>query len=121
MALPENAHTVTVPLDRPRRLALTLGAMRRIQQLTGQTVSTLADLSEADRTEHFHRLIWSLLVNEDREGLTPEDLEELIHAGNLQAIAEGFAAVLFEPLPTKGAEGNVVVVPPAAKAGKRRK
>ena len=121
MALPENAHTVTVPLDRPRRLALTLGAMRRIQQLTGLTVSTLADLSEADRTEHFHRLIWSLLVNEDREGLTPEDLEELIHAGNLQAIAEGFAAVLFEPLPTKGAEGNAVVVPPAPKAGKRRK
>jgi hypothetical protein len=84
-ALPENVPTVTVELDRPRTLAFTLGAMRRIKEATGRSIS---EIQETDiQPETFGSYIWALLVNEDRAGLTVEDIEEMVHAGNLRAVS----------------------------------
>lgn len=118
MPLPENVPTVLVTLDRPRRMALTLGAMRRVKEQTGLSVTDLDTMPEDERLARFHEFVWALLVNEDREGLTPADLEEMIHAGNLEHVAEAFVAVLYSSAP-KGAEGNAVPAPPSVRAGKK--
>lgn len=118
MALPENVPVVTIALDRPRRMALTFGAMRRIKEQTGLSITALHEMPEDERMDHFHQFIWALLVNEDREGLTPDDLEEMLHPGNMGTVADGFLEVLYGPA-TKGAEGNGVPAPPRVKAGKK--
>lgn len=117
MALPENVPSQLISLDRPRRIALTLGAIRRLQEQTGRPITELSKLLEEGRLDHLHRLIWSCLVNGDREGVTPEDMEEMLHPGNLQDAIEAFASLMEASTP-KGAEGNVPT--PAKKAtGKR--
>lgn len=111
MALPENVPVVTVDLDQPRRMALTLGAMRRLKEQTGLAIMDLGEFPADKLMESLGKLIWSCLINEDRVGLTVDDVEELIHPGNLGAAAEALGH-LMASLNQKGAEGNA---PAAAK------
>lgn len=112
--LPENVPVVEIVLDRPRKMALTLGAMRRIQEQTGQPVTELGELLKNNPLEHLGGLIWAALVNEDREGLKSEDIEEMLHLGNLEPAIAAYHDLLASLLPQKGAEGKgLAVVAPA--------
>lgn len=79
MSLPENVPTRTITLDRPRRIALTLGATRRMKE-TGVNTNMLFSQDGKDDTllDHLSTLLWCMLVEDDRGDVTPGDLDELI-------------------------------------------
>ncbi len=97
-----NLPTAVVPLDRPRTLAFTLGAMHRIQEITGKPIAQLQELSESELLTSIHEYVWAMLVNEDREGLTPADIAEMLWPGNLQEVVEGFSGLLERSTPGAG-------------------
>lgn len=102
---PQNVPTVEITLagDRPRRIAFTLGAMRRIKTVTGHSVGDDA----IQLAEIIGAYIWAMLVKEDRKDVTVEDIEDMIHPGNLDEIIAAFNAVVSQGVP----EGKVVAVP----------
>jgi hypothetical protein len=87
-SLPENVPTATILLDRPRTIAFTLSAMRRIRE-SGRTIGD-ETIDEAAMVDHIGAYVWAMLVNEDREGLTIEDVEDMLHPGNLPAVTAAF-------------------------------
>lgn len=87
MSLPEHVPTAVVNLDKPRRVAFTLGAMRRIKEATGFAID---DEAPRRTTDVLGAYIWAMLVKEDREGLTVEDVEDMLHPGNLEEITNVF-------------------------------
>lgn len=91
MALPENVPTVSLELDRTRRLAFTLGAMRRIKEATGRSITVIQSAGEEEMLEHIGACVWAMLVNEDRADVEVADVEEMIHPGNLNAVIEAFS------------------------------
>lgn len=99
--LPENVQTVTITLDRPRTLAFTLGAMRRMKEAVGVDLNHMTDL--AISVEDAGGFVWAMLINADREGVTRDDVDEMIHMGNLQEVTAALTSLIGE---TKGAEGN---------------
>lgn len=104
MSLPEAVPTVEIVLDKPRRMALTLGALRRIQEQTGRAVDTLNEVLQNDPLTHIGGLIWASLVNEDRAGITRDDVEEMLHMGNLEAAVASFHELLAAM--AEGVEGK---------------
>lgn len=106
MTLPEAVPTVEIILDKPRKMALTLGALRRIQEQTGKSVNALDEVLQNDPLSHIGGLIWASLVNEDRAGLTRDDVEEMLHMGNLEAAVGSFHELLAVMAGPEGAEGK---------------
>lgn len=84
--LPENVPTATVKLDKERRIAFTLGAMRRIKEATNKDLETALD--ETTLFETLGPIIWALLVKEDREGLTAADVEDMIAPSMIGTLVE---------------------------------
>lgn len=113
--LPPNVPVRVVDLDRPRTLALTLAALKRIKDATG---SLDMDLTEDAIFDRAPALVWSALVDEDREGVTPGDVANMLHAGNLSEVIEALGSLADASQP-KGAEGNAVPAPQKVKAGKK--
>lgn len=114
MSLPPNVPTCTVDLDRPRTLALTLGAMRRIKEQTG----TLdLDLTEDAMFDRLPAIVWAALVEDDRD-ISPEQVADTLHAGNLASVVEALGS-LAEASQPKGAEGNGSPAPRKVKAGRK--
>ncbi|HEX6924354.1 MAG TPA: hypothetical protein VF167_02940 [Longimicrobiaceae bacterium] len=107
MALAANVPTAQVELDRNRTIAFTIGAMRRVKELTGRSIT--AGIEEED----VGRVVWAMLTEEDRADLTPEQVEDMIHPGNLGAVTAAIARLSGD---AEGAEGNAR---PAGK-GKRK-
>lgn len=111
--LSPNVPTRTVALDRPRTMALTLGALKRIRDITG---SLDMQLDEDSVFERAPSLVWASLVDGDREDLSPEDVAGMLHAGNL---AEVVGALQHLTQASTRAEGNAVPAPSQVKAGKK--
>lgn len=86
--LPEAVPTVEVVLaGKPRKLAFTLGAMRRIKQATGHDI----DAAESQKiVEVLGAYIWAMMGKEDRKELSVEDVEDCLHPGNLEEITSVF-------------------------------
>lgn len=112
--LPPNVPTRVVELDRPRTLALTLSALKRIRDITG---SLNMELDEEAIFERAPSLVWASLVDEDREGVTPEDVGLMLHAGNLSDVVDAIGHLANTS--AKGAAGNSAPAPAKVKAGKR--
>lgn len=92
----ENRQTVTIELDKVRRLRYTLNALAIIKEKTGvnlfdateQEVNTVASDPGGVRT-----LIWAGLLDEDAE-LTEEQVGQWIDMENLGMASERFAEAL---------------------------
>lgn len=113
MARSEGTPVVEVLLDRPRRLAFTLGAMRRLREKLGEA----GEIDVTDRATMLDRLaiyVWACLVREDREGLSPEDIEDMIPYGNIPAVGDSIKRMVDASMP-EASEGK------AAGAAKRPK
>ena len=115
MSLPPNIPTRTVELDRPRTIALTLAALKRIRDVTGSLDMSLTEEAIFDRAPS---LVWAALVDGDREDLTPDDVANMLHAGNLAQVVEALGGLATESHP-KGSEGKAVPAPKKVKAGKK--
>lgn len=114
--LSPNVPRRVLELDRPRTIALTLGALRRIKEVTGSSDVALSEDEVFDRAP---ALIWAALVDSDREDVTPDDVEGMLHAGNLAAVV-GALSELAAQRDAKGAEGNAAVpAPPKVKGSKK--
>lgn len=88
MSLPVNVPVAEIMLGgSPRKIAFTLGAMRRIKEVTGHGIDEETDQRTVDVLGAY---IWAMLVKEDRKGLTVEDVEDMLHPGNLESITEVF-------------------------------
>lgn len=96
--LSENVRTETVQLDQPRRMAFTLGAIRRLKQATGTDMDGLDDLLKDHNSilEQLGGFVWALLVKEDRKGLTVEDVEDMITPAMIGDIMEAVGKVVAE-------------------------
>lgn len=103
MQLPTNVPSVVVNLDRPRRIAFTLGAMRRIKQATGKSVTD----EGSELTDVMGAFIWAMLIEEDRKDVTVEQVEDMIWPGNLDEVTAAFNQVVGQSTP----EGKVEAVP----------
>lgn len=101
--LPENVPTVVINLDRPRRIAFTLGAMRRVKQMTGHAVTD----QQSELTDVIGTYIWAMLIEEDRKDVTVEQIEDMIYPGNLDAVTAAFNEVVAASTP----EGKAQAVP----------
>lgn len=108
MKLPESIPTVVIVLDRPRTLAFTLGAMRRIKEQSGHAL----DDPEAPHavTDVIGIYIWALLIKEDRTDLTVEDIWDLLHPGNLEEMTAAFYTLVGAENGNESSEGKVQTV-----------
>ena len=103
MKLPENVPTVVIELDRPRTMAFTLGAMRRIKQVTGHALDD--EKPDGERLiDVIGAYIWAVLIEEDRKDLTVENVEDLLHPGNLDAATQAFNALVTGGTPVGKAD-----------------
>jgi hypothetical protein len=55
---------ITVDLDKPRKMRLTMRGMIEFEQITGKKI---ADLGETENIETYLKLFWIMLKNEDPE------------------------------------------------------
>lgn len=106
--------TVTVKLDKDRTLGFTLGAMERVQSKLGK--AAFSGESETEELTALPVYVWACLSKADREELALEDVKELLHPGNMQAVSEAIGDLFIRSNP-EGAEGNVVTA--GAGKGKR--
>lgn len=90
-------------------LGFTLGAMRRVREQLGSL--ELADSPDA-MLQALPAYIWACMDAEARATLSAEQVEELIHPGNMQHLSDQVGE-LFQASMPKGAEGK-------AKPAKRR-
>lgn len=110
----EGMPTVTVTLDKERELGFTLGALRRVKEKLG----TLdVDLENPESNMAFPTYIWACLPASGRAELSIEQIEDLIHPGNMVAIGDALAR-LFKASqpedaanPTAAAPAEPVAVP----------
>lgn len=103
---PENVRTETIQLDQPRQIAFTLGAIRRLKEVTGADVDALDALLQ-DHNSILDKLggfVWALLVKEDRGALTVEDIEDMISPGMIGDIMEAIGKVVSEGITEGKAE-----------------
>jgi len=84
----ENVSTRTINLDRPRRIALTLGALRRMreQDVSLEQVLQAGPDASSDPFESLGIIVWCALVNGDREDLDPTQMEEMIELSAIPSI-----------------------------------
>lgn len=83
-----NVPFVEINLDKPRRMALTTGAVRRIHEVTG------TGIGEADTVANLGVYIWAALVWEDRTLTLPEVEDGMIHLGNIEYAGEKLTELL---------------------------
>ncbi len=80
------ATTVSINLDKERHMRLTLGGMKKFQEVTGKSLLkgfTLENMGEAELTA----FIWACLVWEDKT-LSLDDLGYMLDFSRLNEIAE---------------------------------
>lgn len=97
----EGIPTVVVQLDKPRTLGFTLGSMRRIQEVLGTLeyrVDAAADMLAVPT------YVWACMDAEGRAELSIEQVEEMIHPGNLKAMSEA-CTTLFHASSPEAKEG----------------
>lgn len=103
----EGTPTATVTLDKPRELGFTLGALRRVREKLG---TLEVNLDKPEGSMALPTYIWACLPASARKDLSIEQIEDMIHPGNMQTIADAlgklFKASTPEPTanPTEAAE-----------------
>lgn len=106
MPFAQNVPQAEVVLDRPRVLAYTLGAMRRVREKLGHELEGSIQLNEMGQ------VVWAMLDEDGRNELSSDQVEDLIHPGNISAITATVVALITGSTPeSKGAEGKAIPVP----------
>jgi hypothetical protein len=103
MSFIEGTPTITIELGGPHELGFTLGAMGRIQEKLG---SLDIPSDKAAQLAALPTYVWACLSVADRGQLTIEQIAEMIHPGNLEAISTAVMELFEKSQPPKGAEGN---------------
>jgi hypothetical protein len=99
--------TASIVLDKKRTMAGTLGAIRRIQEHTSDDlVREDGSINEQAGLDNLSIMVWCLLTKESREELDVEDVEDLIHPGNIEEVGEACERLMKPWLAAAGAEGN---------------
>lgn len=90
---------------KPRHLRYSLGSMRRLKKKFGSMMSaeTLATLDEDKLAD----LLYEGLV--EKEGLSVDDMADLIDARRLKELVEGFSQAFSGSLPEKNASSQTTV------------
>lgn len=107
----EGVPTVTVQLDKPRELAFTLGALRRAREKLGDFD---LDVDKLESLAALPALLWACLSAEGRKQITVEQIEDMIHPGNMDVISEAVRK-LFRKSQPEG-PGNPTDAAPAEPA-----
>jgi hypothetical protein len=107
MSFIEGVPTVMIDLDKPRELGYTVAAIARIQAIVGAA----ADLTlQKTQVEMLPKLVWACLSAEGRRELSIEQIEDMIHLGNVGPIGAAIG-VLHAASNPEDAEGNGVKGP----------
>jgi hypothetical protein len=100
----EGVPTVTLKLDKPRTLAFTMGAMRRIQERLG-TLDITKDVAGGLLTMPTY--IWACMDADARKEITVEEVEDMIHPGNMGEIGAAIDALFGASNPEGATEAEV--------------
>lgn len=90
---------VTIMLDKPRTMRLTLGGMKKFQEVTGKSLLKGFDMSEMDESDLI-ALIWACLVWEDKE-LKVDDVGYMLNIGQIPEVTQKLAQAINTSLPDK--------------------
>lgn len=101
----ENVPTRTIVLGgKPRKLAFTIGAIRRIKAATGKQKIDLG----AELVERIGTYTWCMLLDREyRESVTIEDIEELLSFDMLSDVTDAFVALISGDKKDASDEGKV--------------
>lgn len=87
----EGQPTAVVPLDKPRTIGFSLGAMRRVRDQLG----TLEyDPDSPDALLALPAYVWACLSSADRAELSVAQVEDMIHPGNMAEVSETLGVIL---------------------------
>lgn len=112
MPFPRNVPTAVVELDKPRTIALTLDALNRLEELTGQPIMQIG-LDSDNIVKKLDIWIWASLDDEDRAEISASEIRQMIHLGNIARIATAVSSLITDSLPD-AKEGKEEPAPPSA-------
>lgn len=112
MPFPRNVPTAVVELDKPRTIALTLDALNRLEELTGQPIMQIG-LDSDNIVKKLDIWIWASLGDEDRAEISASEIRQMIHLGNIARIATAVSSLITDSLPD-AKEGKTEPAPPSA-------
>jgi hypothetical protein len=93
-------------LDRPRHLRMTLGALKRVEELSGIGIHQQEELAAWSKTlDGVVGFLWAGLVHEDPE-LTVEDVYEIVDIHNFGQIRAALDEAIGIAMPAPGAGEN---------------
>jgi hypothetical protein len=119
MAFPRNVPTEVVNLDKPRTIALTLDALLRLEEATGQPLMGIS-MDASQIVKSLDAWIWAGLDDDDRAEISRDDVRQMIHIGNLTTLLGVVTQLITSSVPEK-VEGKPIPAPPKvqrAAAGK---
>lgn len=112
MPFPKNVPTATVQLDKPRTIALTLDALNRLEETTGQPLLEI-ELDAKEIVKHIDAWVWSGLDDADRAEVSMSEIRQMIHLGNLSKVMMAVTSLISVSIP-EDAEGKANPAPPKA-------
>lgn len=119
MAFIEGIPTVVLQLDQPRTLGFTMGAMRRIKEELGTLDLPMVDgRIPLDRAiEIMPVYIWACLDAKDRTEVSVEQLEDMMHPGNLPEITDAVTKLFKASSPEASTDAGPTQEGPRLAAG----
>lgn len=112
MPFSRNVPTATVQLDKPRTIALTLDALNRFEEITGQPLMEI-ELDAKQIVKQIDVWIWSALDDPDRAEISQADVRGMIHLGNLSKVMNAVTLLITASIP-ESPEGKTEPAPPIA-------
>jgi hypothetical protein len=97
----QNIAPVPIVLDKPRNLRMTLGGMKRFQDVTGK--SLLKGEFDSSNESDLIVFVWSCLIWEDKT-LSPEDVGYMLDFARLHELTEAIAKAWSISIPKKEGE-----------------
>ena len=110
--MPEVVPSIEIMLDKPRHLKLTLGGMKRFDEVTGRNLLKGFNLEDMT-TGELIAFIWCCLIWEDRK-LSLEDIGFLLDITQLPEITEKLRGMVKVSVPGKKEDDAPLVVNPPA-------
>lgn len=105
----EGTPTVEIALDKPRQLGFTMGAMRRIKERLGTLDMPVAENGKIPLDKALGLVpvwIWACLDAPDRAEVSVEQLEDMLHPGNLEKISDQITALFKAATPETSTEAG---------------
>lgn len=112
MPFPRNVPTAIVQLDKPRTIALTLDALYRLEEITGQPLMGL-ELDAKEIVKIIDAWVWAGLDDADRAEISRTEVRQMIHIGNLSKVMIAVTSLINASLP-ENPEGKANPAPPKA-------